>query len=379
MIHGRTLRLVLAGAACTALIAAAGDSAQAAKKSKRRKTKLSIPMVQTPTGLQGLAGAGEAVLVAFQLRDRTRRRSVVEVEYGVDYDGDGVIADGTDPESPSEFRSATHELRDGRDTRKLRKSKNGKRTFALYRPGTAAAGALHLWSWNQLADIGVARFAEGDVLARTVQGRPDVNPLDPDTPIFEQHTGVRLRVRAIRNSGPRAKTDWVTTEAFAIDNTTAPGAVIEGGSADAAAGTIDLEWAAFSRDTEDLDADGELDPLDGEDRNGNGVLDHVNVAVAFDWYALADGETIPSTDAELAGLDWRPCTRADLGDPDDGVPSGGLGIGTRWTFVWDFVANVGQAPFSAGDYLFRAVPYSDSGRLGEADYLTTPVTIVAPQ
>jgi len=364
--------------ACAALLVAAPDFAAAAKKrSERRIARNLVVQVSTPLGLQGAAGAGDRTVLPFTLYDRSGRRVDVEVEYGIDRDGDGVVADGSQEGRPSEFRTATHQRRDPRDTSRVKVKSNGKRS-TTYRPGRA--GATHAFVWGNLADLGRARHVAGAQIVRDEHGRVVPDPFDRTQPLFgDAEPGVVLRIRAIRRGGKRERTDWVYTQPFSVDSSAAPSARVDGvADVDVDAGLVAIDWTAFDDDSEDLNGNGALDVLDLEDRDGDGRLHTAPVAVAFDHHLLADGEPVPASTAVLEGLRWLPCTRADgLGDPDVGVPTAPAGVGRAATFVWDFHADVGGVELAAGRYLIRAVPYDELGNVGAPAYLEGVVEIAS--
>ena len=362
--------LYLAGglAACATFAIATVDTAQA----RRSNTKIAHTLtatVRTPLGLQGTAGSGERTVLPFVIADRSGRRVDVDVEYGIDLDGDGVISDGTVDGKPSEYQRATHHRRDTRDTSRLKVKANGK-TSITYRP--ARAGASHAYVWNNLADLGRANVRNGSQILRDETGRVLLDPFDRTQPRFtDELPGIVLRLRAVRRGGKRQQTDWVYTDAFSVDNSLAPVATVDGiGAIDTSSGVADLLWTVYDDDSEDRNGNGLLDVLDFEDQNGNGQLDAAPVAVAFDHYRLADGESVPTSASALAALDWQPSTRAaGLGDSDIGVPSAPDGVGREATFAWDFHADLGGARFSAGRYLVRATPFDELGNVGQAAYL----------
>jgi len=356
----------------TTLLAASIDDAFARRKERVTK-KLNV-IATTPLGLQGNAGAGPRLALPFTLIDKTRRKVNVQVEYGIDLDGDGEIADGTDDDKPSEFVSATQEHRDSRDTARVRRTET--RSIVTYRP--SGAGAAHAFVWNHVADLGSARIMDGKLVLRDDQGRAIPDPFDTQAPLFtEEMPGVVLRIRARRRGGRRQFSEWSYTNAFSVDNLSAPSLRIDRVPVvDTEAGLIEIEWTAFDGDSEDKNGNGRLDVVDLEDRDGDGELDAAPVAVAFDYYRLSEGETAPSSPLLLAGLAWSPCTHAlGHGDPDDGVASAPEGVGRAATFVWDYEIDLGAEGFADGKYLVRGTPYDDLGNLGESFYFGESVTI----
>lgn len=373
--RARTVALAAVGAA-TALVLVAATSHPAEAKRQKRKVARNLSVVAiTPLGLQGTAGAGDRTVLPFVLLDRASRRVDVEVEYGIDRDGDGVVADGTEDGLPSEYRPATHLRRDLRDTGRVKQRADGSATVT-YRP--SRAGATHAFVWDNLSDLGRDRVLAGAQLQRDETGRVLRDPFDPAQPLFtDELAGVVLRVRAVRRGGKRERTEWAYTEPFSVDSSRAPSATVdEVLSMDAGAGLAEIAWTAYDDDSEDLNGNGELDLLDLEDADGDGQLDVAPVAVAFDYHRLADGAPVPRSVLELETLDWYPCTRADgLGDPDTGLPTAPEGVGRAATFVWDLGTDLGSPEFAAGRYLVRAVPYDATGKNGDPAYHLEPLVI----
>ena len=91
MRHHALSRISLA-LASGALVVLAAQHADAGKRTRPRRVSV---VAQAPLGLQGSAGHGATVVIPFQLQYRNRRLVTVEVEWGRDLDGDGVIADGS--------------------------------------------------------------------------------------------------------------------------------------------------------------------------------------------------------------------------------------------------------------------------------------------
>ncbi len=367
-------RTLLALTAAAGVVAAAAPTL-AARAGAARPGARRIPTVQvvTPLGLQGERGTGERVPIVLRVADTSRNRVVVDVEYGVDLNGDGQITEA----NPAEFRRATQERRDARDTSRPRFTRGF--TDATFR--TARDGAAGAFVWNTAADLPLGRHLSGQQLLRTPQGRTVRNPIVPTELLFDPtaSAGVVVRVRAHRLGRRAAASEWVYTRPFSVDNSTPPAAAIEAvGPVDAVGGTVAIDWRAFHDDSEDKNGNGVLDVLDLEDVNGNDALDIVPVAIAFDFHRVDPGEVIPTGSAQLALLDWHPCTRRlGQGDPDDGVASAPTGVGREATFVWDFVPDLGTLDFAAGTYIVRATPYDDRGNLGTTVYSTAPVVIPA--
>ena len=144
-----------------------------------------------------------------------------------------------------------------------------------------------------------------------------------------------------------------------------------------------VHWTAFDADAEDLNGNGRFDVTDGEDFDGDGVLDREPVGVAFDCHWLAEGED-PSamSDAQLAALDWVPCTRVPgVGDTDSletspgapipatgplaGVATAPPGVGRSWVFAWDAALD---AAGNTRGMILRATPFDTQHNHGSAAY-----------
>ncbi len=369
MTQSERSRIVLAaavGVATTIGLLAGGGDAYAARRNKKKVKPAEVRSMQTPLGLQGKRGAGNNVVTPFSLLDRSRRKSDVEAQYGYDVNGDGIIADGTDPGLPSEYFDATEDRRDARNTRKNKKPQ----LFST----AGDIGSSHAFVWNSGADIQSAHFPTLQILF-TPQGRPVPDPNNPGSFLFDEaQAGVKIRVRAKAKRGG-ATSAWSYSDAFALNNNTPPSMTIdevvpnETSLPTASDEVVEFLWTAFDDDSEDKNGNGVLDPLDLEDVNGNGVLDPEFVSVAFDYWRVPEG-TDPTTLTadELAVLIWQPCTRAaGFGDPDDGVPSAPEGVGIQHTFAWDSLTDVGTVN---ARFILRAKPFDEKKESGEIVYFT---------
>ncbi len=348
----------------------------------RKRPRRATISVETPLGLQGRRSAGERVAIVFHLADRRRRRLIVDVEYGWDVNGDGVVNGGSDGHIsglPSEYYPATIAADDPRDTGTTRRRRRDRsRLQRVF--GASRSGAAQIVVWDSLRDIGRYPILFGPVPLRTPQGRTIPDPDNSPGSVLVRCTslGVVMRMRARRIGRRSPRSDWAYAHPFSIDNMSVPSAEIEAiGAVELPDGVVAIDWRAFHDDSEDKDGDGVLDLRDLEDWNGNGLLDALPVAVAFDHHRIQPGETIPELEHELAELDWWPCTRAsDRGDPDDGVPSAPTGVGRAATFVWDLAFDRGLAVDAEGEYLVRATPY-DGANVGAPVYRLTSVAIPA--
>lgn len=327
-----------------------------------RKAPAEVSRVETPAGLQGKRGGGPNVIVPFTLVDSRRRRTDIEVQFGIDRNADGEV-------SEDEWRPATEDRSDDRNTRKNR----NPRKFTT----AANIGALHGFAWDSTADLPSDRF-ETLELARTPDGRLIADPENPGSFLFEPgfKPGVQLRIRALKGKGKRRRvSEWTTSDVFSLNNNTDPEMTIDGvvlndtSSPPAADETVLIQWSAIDPDSEDTNGNGVLDLQ--EDRDEDGEADFESLSVAFDYYRVPEGfDPTGMTPAELAELPWRPCTKAvGVGDPNDGVPAAPGGIG--YEFAWDSLADVGTAN---ADYIIRGRTY-DQKDDGDWVYLSTPFRV----
>jgi hypothetical protein len=370
---------VALGAVSVVALFAASETALA-----KRSSAALVGRIETPLGLQGTRGAGANVGVIFNLIDESRRKSDVEVQYGIDINADGDITE-------DEFRPATEDRFDSRDTRK-------NKLPQLF--STAGdIGAAQQYVWKSLADIGTARALTLEY-ALTAQGRQVPDPDNPGSFLFasgpsgnQVFAGVKVRVRAVRRVGrQKIYGDWVVSESFGVNNNNPPVMTINSidnngiSNPTASDETVMIHWTAFDADSEDLNGNGQLDIAAGEDVNNNGILDCENVGVAFDYHRLLPTENPGSmTPAQIAALSWLPCTRTKgVGDTDSldarpgvpipttgdlaGVCSAPPGVGRNWTFAWDSVTDVGTV---YAKFVFRARPFDQKRENGNYAYFST--------
>ncbi len=359
---------VLAATLCLAAVSAAQPAAH------RRAGSLTVSELVTPEGVQGAQGAGAHVAFAFRLADRVQRGSQLEVEYAVDRNADGVIADGSDPHLPSEYAPATPALDDPRMTCRVAFARG--RTRMVFRPATRD-GAAHVFVWDERADLGDAVVPLGPQPALSPEGRVLRNALHPQEVVYSKAlSGVRVRVRAVRSGGQRAaRSRWVESELFAVDGSIAPEVRIEDLADHAALGVMSVTWAAFDADGEDADGNGLLDVAAGEDRDGDGRLDTAPVSVAFDWTVVAPDAEAPTDDDSAGATLWWPC-RERLGYGDGAVlrPSGGVDAGRRWIYVWDYARDLAGYRDDVVVVL-RARPLDRAGKRGPNAYsIAQPLT-----
>lgn len=353
----RTLPYAAALAALGAVAIAPAESLAARAKRKRPE----IDLVITPLGLQGSAGAGANVVVPFRLANAAGRLCDVEMQYGVDRDGDGAISD-------EEYTTFTENRTDSRNTRRDRKP--------MLFTGGRSGSTIHGIVWRSGVDLPAGRFVAQDYLLDE-EGRLIADPDEPDDFLraVPDDQGLKVRLRAVRG---RREGSWVESGVIRLDNSHEPVLSIDsvtGGE------TVVADFTVADGDSEDLDDDGILDVVDGEDVNGNGVLDVDRAGVAWDFHRLAPGED-PAllSDEDLAALVWFPCTRkAGEGDtnrlesrPGVPVPETGelAGVptspgGRSFTFAWDAIGDAG--PTTDG-IILRARPFDQRRARGQTVY-----------
>lgn len=371
---------------------ASGDSAFAAKSKKTAR----VGRIETPLGLQGTQGAGGNIGVIFSLIDDARRKTDVEVQYGIDSNADGDITE-------DEYRVSTEDRLDPRDTRKNK----SPQLFTT----AGDIGAIHEYIWKSLADISTGRYLTIEQKL-SLQGRPVPDPDNPGSFLFAEgpngekvFAGVRVRVRSVRtirdpSTGRKTKAygDWAVSDSFGINNNNAPSMTIDavednGISVPTASDeAVNIHWTAFDPDSEDLNGNGQLDVADGEDVNGNGKLDCEQLGVAFDFHRLAANENPATmTPEQIDALSWLPCTRkAGVGHTDSldsrpgvalpepgsgdlaGVCAAPEGVGRQWVFAWDSVADVGTV---YAKFIFRARPFDQKREIGQFTYYLNPVQL----
>jgi hypothetical protein len=366
--------IVLALAASSVAGLAALPQTAAAKPKRPKPARSHIVEVVTPLGLQGTSGSGGNVVIPFKIADIGGRPADIEVQYGVDLNGDGMIAE-------NEYRRASEDRLDYRDTRE-------NRAPQLFRTGSTV-GAVNAFVWQSLADVGRARLVTLEY-ALTPQGRQIPDPNNPGAFLFASgpggafvQAGVKVRMRtALRRKrhGPWVYSEWTYSDTFALDNSLPPSMTIDATTSGA---TVLVVWTAFDADSEDLNGNGLLDIANGEDMDGDGVLDCEKVGAAFDYHRLAPGEDPATMSAfQLSSLQWRPCTRsAGVGDTDSldsrpgvpipasgdlsGVCSGPPGVGHHWLFAWDAVADEGV---TTDRFILRATPFDQERNRGATVY-----------
>ena len=292
----------------------------------------------TPLALQGRSRAEPDDVIPVTLVDHSRKPTDVQAEFGVDINGDGSITD-------DEYRPASEDRLDPRDTRRNRKPQ----LFST----SGDIGATHAYAWRTTTDVGTLRF-ETQLYKYTPQGRLIPDTAHPGEFLFDDaQAGVRVRVRTVRGAGKARRVGaWSYTDAFSVNNNTQPALTIDqvlpNASGTASDEHVEVLWTAIDADSEDKDGDGVFDV--GEDANGNRTFDQEQVGVAFDYYRLQPGDD-PSamSDDAMAALTWAPCTRvASEGNTDsflEADPSKaiyGSPKGRQWRFVWNSVADVAR-------------------------------------
>jgi hypothetical protein len=362
-----------------------------------RATRVAVVQrIESPLGLQGTRGAGGNVGVIFNLVDEARRKTDVEVQYGIDYNADGDITD-------DEYRIATEDRLDSRNTRKNK----APQLFTT----AGDIGAAQQYVWKSLSDVGTARLLTLEY-ALDPTGRPKPDPDNPGsflfatgpdgvTPIFP---GVKVRVRAFRVqkdpiTGQKKKIygDWTVSDSFGLNNNNPPSMTIDSVESNgvsvptASDEVVKINWTAYDPDSEDLNGNGIMDVADGEDIDGDGKLDCERIGVAFDYHRLGASENPATMTADqIAALSWLPCTRKQgVGDtdsldvrpgipvpetdgPNSGVCSAPPGVGRRWVFAWDSVTDVGTV---YAKFIFRARPFDQKRENGAYTFMKSPVQL----
>ncbi len=211
---------------------------------RRRDTLARITRVVTPIGLQGNDGAGNEVVLPFELSQRRGRDAFVELQYGADFDDDGAIDE-------SEFRRATIDSRDVRtsgDTRRTR-DRGTRRLFEFASTaGTARSNAI---TWNSTADLEPTPYL---LLQDTYapDGREIEDPSAPRTTLrVPGRGGVVLRLRSVR-VGRRAS-EWVATAPFELNNNVPPTLALH--TVTPGDPTLVL-WTPYDDDSEDKNGNG---------------------------------------------------------------------------------------------------------------------------
>ena len=149
-----------------------------------RQTRVAVVgRVDTPYGTQGTRGAGADVGIQFTLIDQSRRKTDVEVQYGIDRNGDGEILD-------DEYRTATENRIANGNTRRAR----APQLFTT----AGDIGAIQQFVWKSTADVQSDRLLTTEYKLDP-QGREIADPDNPGSFLFEPVLpGVTIRVRAFR-------------------------------------------------------------------------------------------------------------------------------------------------------------------------------------
>lgn len=339
------------------LAVSAADSVAASKRQLKRRLATVI-RAEAPLGVRR---ASDAVILPFTLVAGKGKQSVVEIEFGFDRDGDGVIATGLDGRD-SEYLPCTHNRADPRDT-------SSRDRPLRYKIGVPP-GIGHAFSWNAAGDLPSRLLdVQGD-LVTTDEGRPLVDPTSPEDLLRTSgHSGVRIRYRTLKG-GKRAgvRSDWVYTSAFTVNNNQLPELELDGVTV---GDFVQIAWTGFDADSEDANGNGQLDILEGEDRNLDGTFDTSTMSVAFDYHFEEIGEDLSNlTPAELANLRWLPCT-IDRDAGDDNRDQTTSPVGTSYTAAWNWRADplVTDRPI-----LIRARAF-DGFEHTSYVYWTTPIVI----
>lgn len=257
-----------------------------------------VVSLQTPLGLQGTRGLGEDVAISYHLRDREFDPANIDVQYGIDRDGDGEIRE-------DEFSAATP-------------GEGGDGTSSL--PASPGNGASHLFVWNCAADIATGRHVTSDYVY-TETGRIAVD--EHGDPIFRTAPGVLLRIRPLTAEHVGA---WAYTKAFDVNNNNVP-----------AVRTIGLRIPPEGEDDGTVNEQVQVDI-----RTVDPDADSVTLAV--DWVPVSDSiELGDLTQQELEALPWQPATSGSTGDGTADLSASPAG--TAHVFAWDSVADAGTVRY----------------------------------
>jgi hypothetical protein len=325
----------------------------------RRVPFSKITRITTPLGAQGMAGSdwGGNVVIPFSLSEPLSRTASVEAQWAWDANGNGMIDE-------HEFREMTVDLRDGRNVGDVEKQTSRPGIEYETAPGEGRSNAI---VWRSAVDA-PGLVVVPSLTVTTPQGRPIADPNNPGLfLVTEGPGGIVVRMRTAK-SRKRASA-WVHTTPFTLDNGAVPRVEID--AVTPGIPTL-IDWTGFDENGEDDNGNGVLDPLNGEDRNGNGVLDDALIAASFDYAVLQPADDPESmTDDELDALSWLPCTRdVRTGDRDDRLSASAAGL--SYTFAWDVVAD-GVSPGSR--VIVRGRPFDESAHIGAWMVHPEPVTI----
>ncbi|MHC4820788.1 MAG: hypothetical protein ACYTDX_03590, partial [Planctomycetota bacterium] len=203
-----------------------------------------VQKLETPLGLTGARGSGADVFVSYNLRDREYNPVDIQVEYGYDVDGDGVITGSEgEPSETDEYFLAT-------DTPNAGDGLLGLST-------ATGKGADHLFVWQSVQDLTGARFVTQD-FTWTSTGRAVIG--SDGEPVFGNTPGLRMRMRANDNAGSDSRWGpWKVTKAFDLNNNNQPEVVIDAtglfGVTPNATGTAADETVVLNFHLIDLDQD----------------------------------------------------------------------------------------------------------------------------
>ncbi|MHC4473600.1 MAG: Kelch repeat-containing protein, partial [Planctomycetota bacterium] len=300
---------------CTQNSAGGGDK-------KGTDSKPVIAALQTPLGLTGTRGTGPDVPIIYNIRDRQYDPAEVEIQYGVDLDGNLLI------DESEWFVASPKDDPRNHGTSNLETS-----------PGT---GSLHTYVWSSLDDILTGRHVTQDFVY-TDTGRV---LLDRGEPVFESFPGVRVRIRPTAR-GKQGK--WAETDAFEVNNNNKPWVTIsspdvppEGATDQTCNEDVYVDWKAFDPDED-------------------------SVTIAVDWVAVpSDYGDTARTSEELEDLGWKPATSSTAGDGTANLPAGRGGIDHTW--VWSSVVDTGTVN---GWMLLRFRPLDQKREVGYWQYLGT--------
>ena len=312
----------------TAALFAAGCGGGSSPDPGNRDGENTAPVVlglQTPLGIQGTRGVGPNIQLVYRLRDREFDDAQIEVEYGVDRDGDGVITEG-------EYVAATE-------------GPGSEGTTNL--SAAPGSGSLHSYVWSSPDDVETGRYVTQDYVY-TQDGRVAKDQYGDD--IFQSFPGVVFRVRA-EDPKDGTKGAWTYTDPFQVNNNNPPSVTIdnvrippEGLATSTVNEEVLVDWTAMDQDSDRL-------------------------TIAVDWVLLPETyDYTTKTPEELAAdLEWKPAlSSATMGEGTFLLSSSASG--SSHVYAWDSLGD-GQAGAVKERVLLRIQPIDEKLEVGDVVYL----------